>query len=396
MSPFIAPLINIGATTPVRRRPATKVTVSQWPSGTYPIKRSPRGLRPFGRTMLVLTAVSSMNTNLAGSRSPCSRIQRRRARATSARCCSAARRLFFNGDVMTSEETPKRRTASTDSFLVHRRNDLIERQVRLISKKVEAQFRVLLKGGDAPSAWLGPGRSVRFPALHPSNRRTRAVLQLFGGLTPRRSRLHKSNDSNSHLTGIRSAHGPPPGESMRIESVPGRPLGIPDSPRPENPLGGCASRRGNMPDPLNVVVDISHHNGNVNLAKAKEDRILGVIQKATQGQTFKDPTYQRNRQKAKDAGLLWGAYHFATGSDGLKQAQHFLDVVGNDPETLLVLDFEPTPTGPSMNLEEAQAFATPITEERRRFPGFYWGHYITHFLGTSTTPLLTDSCFCPS
>ena len=31
-----------------------------------------------------------------------------------------------------------------------------------------------------------------------------------------------------------------------------------------------------MPDPLNVVVDISHHNGNVNLAKAKEDGILGV------------------------------------------------------------------------------------------------------------------------
>src|SRR5258708_1732536 len=234
--PFIAPLINIGATTPVRRRPATKVTVSQWPSGTYPIKRSPRGLRPFGRTMLVLTAVSSMNTNLAGSRSPCSRIQRRRARATSARCCSAARRLFFNGDVMTSEETPKRRTASTDSFLVHRRNDLIERQVRLLSNKGEDPFRVLLQRGDAPSAWLGPGRSVRFPALHPSNRRTRADLQLFGGLTPRRSRLHKSNDSHSHPTGIRSAHGPPPGESMRIESVSGRPLAIPDSPRPENPI----------------------------------------------------------------------------------------------------------------------------------------------------------------
>jgi lysozyme len=66
-------------------------------------------------------------------------------------------------------------------------------------------------------------------------------------------------------------------------------------------------------------IDISHHDGNVNLAKAKEDGILGVIQKATQGQTFKDPTYQRNRQKAKDAGLLWGAYHFGTGSDGLKQ-----------------------------------------------------------------------------
>jgi lysozyme len=115
-----------------------------------------------------------------------------------------------------------------------------------------------------------------------------------------------------------------------------------------------------MPDPLNVVIDISHHNGNINLAKAKEDGILGVIQTATQGQTFKDPTYERNRQKAKDAGLLWGAYHFGTGSDGLKQAQHFLDTVGNDPGTLLALDFEPNPTGPSMDLEEARAFVIHI------------------------------------
>src|SRR6266446_4690110 len=148
-----------------------------------------------------------------------------------------------------------------------------------------------------------------------------------------------------------------------------------------------------MSKALNVVIDISRHNGNVNLAKAKEDGILGVIQKATQGQSFKDPTYQRNRQKAKDAGLLWGAYHFATGSDGLKQAQHFLDVVGNDPETLLVLDFEPNPTGPSMDLEEARAFVTHINEERRRFPGFYSGHYIKQLLGTSTDPVLAECWF---
>lgn len=45
--------------------------------------------------MLVLTEVSSMNTRLDVSSKPCSLIQRRRARATSARSCSAARRLFF-------------------------------------------------------------------------------------------------------------------------------------------------------------------------------------------------------------------------------------------------------------------------------------------------------------
>jgi len=32
-----------------------------------------------------------------------------------------------------------------------------------------------------------------------------------------------------------------------------------------------------MPDPLNVIVDTSHHNGSVNFAKAKTDGILGVI-----------------------------------------------------------------------------------------------------------------------
>ena len=127
-----------------------------------------------------------------------------------------------------------------------------------------------------------------------------------------------------------------------------------------------------MPDPLNVVIDISHHNGNVNLAKAKEDGILGVIQKATQGQTFKDPTYERNRQKANQAGLLWGAYHFGTGNDGLKQAQHFLDVVGNDPGTLLVLDFEPNPTGPSMDLEEARA-CHPHQRGKEAIPGILLG-----------------------
>jgi hypothetical protein len=42
---------------------------------------------------LVLAAVSSMNTSRVGSSMVCSRFQRRRARATSSRSCSAARRL---------------------------------------------------------------------------------------------------------------------------------------------------------------------------------------------------------------------------------------------------------------------------------------------------------------
>jgi lysozyme len=148
-----------------------------------------------------------------------------------------------------------------------------------------------------------------------------------------------------------------------------------------------------MAEALNVVIDISHHNGNVNLNKAKDDGIVAVLQKATQGQSGVDPTYKTNKAKAETAGLLWGAYHFATGSDGLKQAEHFLDVVGDDKRTLLVLDFEPNPVGPSMTLEEARSFVTFVKEKTGSYPGFYSGHYIKQLLGTKTDPVLANCWF---
>lgn len=148
-----------------------------------------------------------------------------------------------------------------------------------------------------------------------------------------------------------------------------------------------------MPDIINAVVDISHHNGNVNLVKAKADGILGVIQKATQGQSGKDPTFKTNRNKANDAGVMFGAYHFATGSDGLKQAQHFLDVVDSFDNTLLVLDFEPNPTGPDMTLEEARAFVLHVNEQTGRFPGLYSGHFIKQLLGSNKDDVLGQCWF---
>jgi hypothetical protein len=95
ISPVIAPSITIGAVILLWRKAATKVIVSHAPSGTVPITRLPRGARPLRRTIFVLTAVSSINTSRAGSNMPCSLIQRRRARATSARSRSSACRLFF-------------------------------------------------------------------------------------------------------------------------------------------------------------------------------------------------------------------------------------------------------------------------------------------------------------
>jgi GH25 family lysozyme M1 (1,4-beta-N-acetylmuramidase) len=148
-----------------------------------------------------------------------------------------------------------------------------------------------------------------------------------------------------------------------------------------------------MADVINVVVDISHHNGNVNFRKVAEAGILGVIHKASQGQTGRDPTYKGNRRKAEEAGLFWGAYHFATGSDGLRQADNFVEAVGDLDKVLLVLDFEPNPTGPSMSLEEARSFVAHVKEKTGRFPGLYSGHFIKQLLGSGSDPLLKQCWF---
>jgi lysozyme len=82
-----------------------------------------------------------------------------------------------------------------------------------------------------------------------------------------------------------------------------------------------------MAELLNVIIDVSHHNGNPDFAQAAAAGIVGVIHKATQGLTYEDPMYTTNRQKALDPRAALGAYHFGVGGDGAAQADFFLATV---------------------------------------------------------------------
>src|SRR5260370_727398 len=178
IAPFIGPSITKGATIPSWRSPTTRVMVFQWPWGTDPTNRSPRGQRRRSLTRLVLVAVSSMNTNLAGSSRPCLRIQRCRARATSARSCSVARRLFFDGDIMSLEKSPDRGATAWNSLLAHRRNDFVQGQIRLLGDQSQQPFHVLLQRRRAPAAQLCSGVSGVTPALQPPHRQGGASASL--------------------------------------------------------------------------------------------------------------------------------------------------------------------------------------------------------------------------
>ena len=90
----------------------------------------------------------------------------------------------------------------------------------------------------------------------------------------------------------------------------------------------------------NSIIDISQHQGHPNFRTIKDAGIVGVIHKATEGVGFHDAVYAANKQAAKAEGLLWGAYHFGTGSDPVKQAEEFVQVAGVADDELLVLDYE--------------------------------------------------------
>src|ERR1700726_3032015 len=64
--------------------------------------------------MLVFAHVSSMNTRRLGSSCFWSSCQRVRSAAMSGRSCSAARTIFFKGDLLLGEESPNRAIAEAD------------------------------------------------------------------------------------------------------------------------------------------------------------------------------------------------------------------------------------------------------------------------------------------
>lgn len=101
-------------------------------------------------------------------------------------------------------------------------------------------------------------------------------------------------------------------------------------------------------------IDISHHQndkGKVDLKTARAAGYEFCIVKCTQGTTYKDQFYEKNKKMTREAGMLFGVYHFAGNfnpkdqknypQDPIKEAEQFLKHVGDLlPGEIVVLDFE--------------------------------------------------------
>lgn len=89
-------------------------------------------------------------------------------------------------------------------------------------------------------------------------------------------------------------------------------------------------------------IDISHHNGLMDFKAAADDGVEFVFIKATEGESTRDPNFRFNYEKARDAGLKVGAYHFFRfDRDGTAQAMNFHDAVKmRDLDLGVVIDVE--------------------------------------------------------
>src|SRR5215469_15393948 len=184
--------------------------------------------------MLVVMAVSSRNTKAVESSRRCCRNQRRRAQATSVRFCSLAYSVFFKGDLVTFVEAPNCGAAAGDPCLGHRRNDLIQCQIRPLRDQVQQKLHVILQRRYTATDWSCFNTSGRFPTLHPKHHGAWTKPKLFRNLTAGCARYDRFNHPFTQVQRIRLRHWPP----KRIEMVGDSPildsLGIPrDSRRTE-------------------------------------------------------------------------------------------------------------------------------------------------------------------
>src|SRR5437762_7458586 len=79
----------------------------------------------------------------------------------------------------------------------------------------------------------------------------------------------------------------------------------------------------------NSVVNLSHYDlMRVDFVGMKNEGVVGVIHEASFPRLQRDWRYAERQASATGAGLLWGAYHFGDGTSPIRQADHFLAVVG--------------------------------------------------------------------
>lgn len=145
-----------------------------------------------------------------------------------------------------------------------------------------------------------------------------------------------------------------------------------------------------MPTP--IVIDLSHHNTIPTSLKATaEQGIIGVIHKASQGMTMKDDKVDARFHLAKEAGLLFGLYHFISPGKIGPQVENFMEVYNRlakeDPNILVALDYE----DPKVTLDDCHSWSQMVSSRTGKKVVLYSGHVLREKVETVAHPFVNGT-----
>jgi lysozyme len=131
-------------------------------------------------------------------------------------------------------------------------------------------------------------------------------------------------------------------------------------------------------DMMPQVIDLSHYNSVSTLSAAKSAGVVGCIHKCSEGTTWCDGMLEERYRLAREAGMLWGLYHFMRPGSVSQQVNNFLTaaMTVEDENTLWALDYEAS----GLKLDDVIQFLELIEKATGRSPVLYSGHTLREAL----------------
>jgi lysozyme len=141
-----------------------------------------------------------------------------------------------------------------------------------------------------------------------------------------------------------------------------------------------------------ICVDLSHFQAGFNFQSFKNGGGLGVILKATEDTSIKDPSYSTFRAQALAAGLGVASYHFLHAGDVEAQAEFFLRVVNPRQSERIVADHEKPPGESPPSLDDLITFLQAVQSARPDLQlTVYSGNLIKAQLGSTRNDWLAEN-----
>lgn len=147
-----------------------------------------------------------------------------------------------------------------------------------------------------------------------------------------------------------------------------------------------SGQRAEIMNPL--VIDISHYQPDpINWKQLKDAGTIGVIHKATEGNSYVDDKLFSRAKAATDAGLCWSTYHFLRPGSMTDQIDHYLNTINPKVGERICLDHEDD----RVSLDDLCQCVDYILEKRGDLQiTIYSGHLIKDQLSGKTSDLLSE------